>query len=124
MLGRAAGPAGQVSVELGFRALPDGEYRIADLVYVPNQRWASQDPEGYFHGAPDLVVEVLSPSNTASEMRGRKQVCLENGWIVDLDRREIEVATRDGGSITYTPGQEIIPFFGGRVAVDEIFASC
>ena len=58
-------------------------------------------------------------------MRDRKEVCLENGciefWIVDIDRREIEVATRDGGSVTYKAGQEIVPFFGGRVAVDEIF---
>lgn len=127
LLSQAAGPAGHVTLELGFRALPDGEYRIADVVYIPNERWASQDPEGHFRGAPDLVVEVLSPSNTASEMRDPKQVCLENGciefWIVDMDRRQIEVATRDGSSITYTAGQEIVPFFGGRVALDEIFAS-
>lgn len=126
LLERAAAGAGSVYVKLGFRILPDREYRIADVVCATNDRWAQQDPEGYFTGAPDLVIEILSRSNTAAEMRDKKKLCLENGsmefWIVDLNLREIEVSTRDGRFVTYKSGQEIPLFFDGHVAVDAIFA--
>lgn len=126
LLKQAAGGAGSVHVELGIRVLPDGNYRTVDVAYAPKERWAQQDPEGYFIGAPELVVEVLSPSNTATEMRDRKKLCLENGciefWVVDLALREVEVSTRDGRGVTYTSGQEIPLFFGGSIAVDAIFS--
>ena len=125
LLQKAAGESGSIYTEGPFRANPKGEFRYADLAYMSGDGWSRTDPQGYFPGSPEMVIEVLSPSNTRAEMVDRKQVCLENGciefWIVDMDRRQIEVATRDGGSITYASGQEIIPFFGGRVAVDEIF---
>jgi Uma2 family endonuclease len=126
LLKQAAGDAGSVYVEIGFQAFLDGNYRIADVAFVPTDRLKSQDPEGYFRGAPDLVIEVLSPSNTAAEMREKKKLCLENGaiqfWIADTDLREVEVCTRDGRSITYKSGQEIPLFFGGSLPVDVIFA--
>jgi Uma2 family endonuclease len=126
LLKHAAAGAGRVFLEFGFKALPDGEYRIADVVFIAEDRWNQRKDGSYFIDAPDLVIEVLSPSNTATEMRDRKKVCLENGsvefWIVDFALREIEVSTRDGHSVTYKSGQEIPLFFGGSVAVDAIFA--
>jgi Uma2 family endonuclease len=125
LLSRASGGAGSVNVELGFRAIPEGEYRIADVAYSSSGRWSLQDPEAHFRGAPELVVEVLSPSNTVTEMRDRKKVCFETGcrefWVVDMDAHEVDVAAADGRSVTYKSGQEIPLFFGGRVPVDAIF---
>jgi Uma2 family endonuclease len=78
-------------------------------------------------GAPEIVIEVLSPSNTIKKMRDRRKICLENGgrefWVVDPKRREVEVSTPDGHSITYKPGQHIPLFFaaGSSTAVDAIF---
>ena len=83
------------------------------------------DANDYLIGAPEIVVEVLSPSNTATEMLDKRNICLENGsrefWIVDTDHRQVEVSTPDGHTITYKSGQEIPLFFGGRLAVDAIF---
>lgn len=66
--------------------------------------------------APDLAVEVLSPSNTRREMERKRREYFEAGtqvvWIVDPDRRTVEVYsspeqfvelqeadTLDGGSV-------------------------
>jgi len=78
-------------------------------------------------GAPELVIEVLSPSNTAAELRAKKKLCLENGseqfWVVDEEHREIEVSTPDGRTVTYKTGQQIPLFFapGASILVDAIF---
>jgi Uma2 family endonuclease len=123
---QAAAGAGSAYVELGFRALPDGEYRRADVAWVSKGRWAEQDQEGYFRGAPDIVIEVLSPSNTMVEMLDKEKLCLENGsaefWMVDIDRRQVKVSSKNGLSVTYKSGQEIPLLFGGRMAVDAIFS--
>ena len=74
-----------------------------------------------------MVIEVLSPSNTVSEMLDREKVCLENGcqefWLVDIERRQVKVSTPDGRTLTYRAGQEIpLPLLNsGRLAVDAIF---
>jgi Uma2 family endonuclease len=123
----AAAKGSMVCMELGFVALPDFEYRRADVAYVEPARYAATDPQDFFRGAPDLVVEVLSPSNTAAEMRDKRKLCLENGsiefWLVDPIQREVEVSTPDGHSITYKSGQQILLFFAPEttLTVDSIF---
>ncbi len=125
LLKQAAGDAGLVLVELGFR-IGDRNYRVSDVAYFSRERLGAQDPRRPFYGAPDMVIEILSPSNTAADVRDRRKLCLENGsaefWVVDAGLREVEVSTPDGRSITYTSGQEIPLLFGGRAAVDAIFA--
>jgi Uma2 family endonuclease len=126
LLEQAAGESGIVEIEFGFRALPEHEYRRADVAFVSADRWRHVDPEGYFLGAPDLVIEVLSPSNSASEMLEKEKLCLENGclqfWLVDGDHRQVKVTTSDGRTVTYKSGQEIPLLFGGTLAVDAIFS--
>jgi Uma2 family endonuclease len=125
LLQNAAAETGKVATEFGFRPTLENEYLIADVAFASMERWKSTDPNGYFSGAPEIVIEVLSPSNTATEMLDKRNICLENGsrefWIVDTDHRLIEVSTPDGHTITYKSGQEIPLFFGGRLAVDSIF---
>jgi Uma2 family endonuclease len=124
LLGRTAGSAGEVGTEFGFRPRGDRDYRIADVVFLAKDRWDSIDK--YLTGSPDLVIEVLSPSNTETEIRDKQKLCLATGshefWIVDVDLREVEVSTPGGHSVIYKSGQEIPLFFGGRIAVDEIFS--
>jgi Uma2 family endonuclease len=128
LLGDAAGAAGEVSIEFGYRPLPEYHYWIADVVLVSRERWDNIPLDGYFSGVPDLVVEVLSPSNTTAEIQNKKKLCLANGarefWVVDTDHRQVEVSTPDGHTLTYKSGQEIPLFFapGARLAVDAIFA--
>ncbi len=128
LLEKAAGDAGAVDTEMAFRALPEHEYRVADVAFVSQERWRLIPRKGIMAGAPDLVIEVLSPSNTAAEMIDKKTLCLENGsrefWVVDIDHAQVEVSTPDGRGITYKSGQQIPLFFaeGAQLAVDAIFA--
>lgn len=110
-------PGGLVDIEFAFRALPQHELRVADVAFVSPERAAKIDPEDYLQGAPDLVIQILSPSNTAAELYDKEKVCLENGtkefWIVDPD----------GRTIAYSSGREIpLALLGGtQLAVDAIF---
>jgi Uma2 family endonuclease len=128
LLDQAAAGAGRAFTEVGFRALPEGEFRVADVAYASNERWTRFKTESYFLSAPELVVEVLSPSNSAAEMLDKEQICLENGcrefWIVDIDRRQVKVSTPDGHTVTYKAGQEIRVFYasGATVPVDAILS--
>src|SRR4051794_31288499 len=126
---KALAPQGAfVEYEVAFRALPEHELRVADVAFIAAERVAGIDPDDNLHGAPDLVIEVLSPSNTAAEIYDKEKLCLENGarefWVVDPDRRQVKVSTADGHTITYPSGQQIpVPLFGtAHVAVNDIFA--
>jgi Uma2 family endonuclease len=119
--------AGRVTIELGYRPVPEHEYWVADFAFISHSRYDQTPREGIFSGAPELVVEVLSPSNTAGEIRDKRKLCLENGsvefWVADPKLREIEVWTPDGRSITYRVGDQIPLFFapGSTLAVDAVF---
>jgi Uma2 family endonuclease len=120
--------AGRACTEFGFRPVPEHEYRIADVGYCSTERWNAADPKGYFAGAPDLAVEILSPSNSKKEMLDKRKLCLENGslefWVVDIEHRQIEVSTQDGRTITFESGQQIPLFFtaDAHLDVDMVFA--
>ncbi len=116
-----------VDTEFAFKPVPDSELRVADVAYVSARRLGNVDPEGYFHGVPELVIEVLSASNTASDLYDRENLCLQNGgvefWAVDPVRQQVKVSTPDRLTITYTSGQQIpLPLFGGNMLqVTDIF---
>ncbi len=124
LLESAAGDTGVVTQEMPCRPLPEDECRAADVAFISKARWGSI--EEYLFGAPELVIEVLSPSNTAGELLEKRKLCLENGsrefWAVDTRLRQVEVSTPDGHTITYKSGQESPLLFGGHLAVDAIFA--
>jgi len=122
-----AGTAGVVETEVGYRPVPENEYWVADVAFVSHERWDSIPDDGYLQSPPELVIQVLSPSNRAAEMRAKKKLCLENGskqfWVVDNVHREVEISTPDGQTITYKTGQQIPLFFApaAEIAVDAIF---
>jgi Uma2 family endonuclease len=72
-------------------------------------------------GAPDLVVEILSPGNSAKEMRDKKALYEEAGvreyWIVDPERETITRfnLTDDG------PYERPLIFVNGDLMPSEIF---
>jgi Uma2 family endonuclease len=119
----AAADSGVVRIETPYRPVPEHEAWRADVVYVAKARWNPKDQ--CFFGAPDLVIEVLSPSNKAEELIEKRNLCLENGsrefWVVNGKRRHVEVSTPDGRTVTYKSSQEIPLIFGGALTVDSIF---
>ncbi len=53
------------------------------------------DREGAVHGAADLVVEVLSPSNRDYDRNVKRKQYMERGvaelWVADADQDTVEV---------------------------------
>jgi Uma2 family endonuclease len=127
LLEQIFGQLGIVDTEVPFRALPEYELRAADVAFVSQERWDRADDDDALHGAPEIVIEVLSPSNTVRELAQYCALCLENGacefWTVDADRREIKVSTPDGLTRTYKSGGSIpLALAGGQaLAVNAVF---
>ena len=70
--------------------------RGPDVAYVAQRRVAGQlDRSKAFEGAPDLAVEVLSPTNTPAEVHAKVGDYLAAGtrsvWVVDSERRTVAV---------------------------------
>lgn len=126
LLGPLAQAKGIVTAEIPFRALPEYELRGADIAFVSHARWVSTDEDDNLEGSPELVIEILSPSNTGLEMKEKASLCLsteaEEFWIVDPKRKRITVTRRQGGTFAYEMGDRIpLPLFDGELPVDQIF---
>ena len=87
-------------------------------------------PEGC-RGAPDLVIEILSPSNTAIEMERKFTLYMEAGvreyWIVDTKNNGIKVHQFRAGIIatnTYTSVDKIsVSIFQDLdITLEQVFA--
>lgn len=74
-----------------------------DLLFVASGRTSIIDPQGAVHGAPDLVVEILSPSTAQRDLQIKRQLYSQYGvreyWIVDPDARLVEVLTHQGSGL-------------------------
>ena len=117
---------GVVASEVPFRALPEYDLRGADVAFVSRQRWDATDDEDNLRGSPELVIEVLSPSNTKRELREKAALYLSKGceefWIVDPKRHTISVTKRAGESAVYERGDRLESVvFDGSVAVTDVF---
>jgi Uma2 family endonuclease len=119
---------GAVRIEYPYRPLPEFDLRAADIAAISRARWDVIDPDDNLHGAPELVIEVKSPSNTDRQLRELAVLCLSNGalefWIVDADRKSVTVIRREGAATVFPAGTSVpLSAFGGaELAVDEIFA--
>jgi Uma2 family endonuclease len=92
-----------------------------------------EEKRGYegCRGAPDLVVEILSPSNTAIEMERKLKLYWEAGvreyWVVDPVNKGLTVYLFSNGAITTAAygstgvvPASILP--GLEITLEEIFA--
>jgi len=84
-----------VAAETGFLISrgPD-TVRAPDVGFVRAER-ATGPPRGYYPGAPDLAVEVLSPEDRSGEVREKVAEWLGAGaravWVVDPEERALVV---------------------------------
>ena len=119
----AFGRAGRAGVEFPFRPQREHQLRVADVAWISRER-LKQTFNGDLLGAPEIVVEVLSPSNTASELLDKKHLCFGAGceefWIVDPKHRFIEVERRGDAPRVYR-GSDRIPVGNTTTSVDEVF---
>lgn len=105
--------AGEVfAAETCFRLArrPD-TVRCPDVGFVTADRLPLGVQSGVFEGAPDLAVEVLSPSNSYNEMSRKTAEYLRAGgrqvWIVDPDARTVTTHTA-GGLPRFLEGDDVL----------------
>lgn len=113
--------AGRSVTEISFllRRRPDLT-RCPDVAFLTAARLVDGFTNGIFEGAPDLAVEVLSPSNTPSDVRRKVDDYLRYGsrlvWVVDSTARSVVVHTRGGlprtlRSADVLDGGDVLPGF-------------
>lgn len=127
-------------------AYPHGTYRIAPTgvhlddqnVVEPDVFWISDANQGcrlidgkYWQGAPDLVVEVLSPSTARidrdAKFRLYEQYGVREYWLVDADAQFVEVYQLVGKKFErrgfYGAGETLVAAVldDTAIKVDQIF---
>ena len=82
------------AAETGY-ILDPGTTLAPDVGFVAAARVPDKLPDGYVPFAPDLAVEVVSPTNTAAEMRDKIEKYLQHGtqlvWVVYPDKQKVDV---------------------------------
>lgn len=124
--------------ELGFLLGADGMARLSPgLVHIPDVSFVSWDRVGQRHVpdgamldlAPDLAVEILSPSNTAKEMRDKLddyfRTAVSLVWYVEPRSKTIEVFSSPSEKQTLSESDvldrgDVLP--GLQIPVKDVFA--
>jgi Uma2 family endonuclease len=111
--------------ETGFILFPDQEtVRSPDAAFVAGDR-LERPPQGFIPLAPDLAVEVLSPSDRMAEALGKVGMYLDAGvrlvWLVDPTTRTVTVyrpnaAPETLGGGDHLVGGDVLPGFALPVA--------
>ncbi len=81
--------------------------RMPDVSFVSNARLDQPDVAGMLYdGAPDLAVEILSESNTPTQIAQKIREYLGAGgravWVIDIDARTLTVHTADAPPLVLT----------------------
>lgn len=114
--------------------------RQPGVLFISQERFGSRDPldpgaldPGALDPAPELVVEVLSPSDTKAVLSGKlrdfRWVDVTECWIVNLEAQTVEVLRlspeREETAAVYQTGEFVQPavFLELSAAVAEIFAA-
>lgn len=118
-LGRVTGADGGYIVS--------GERYIPDMAYISYARQPQPSREAWNPNAPDLAVEVLSPTDEPSNLRIKIVNYLRAGttvWVVDPNKQQVETYIPDMAPQTLTvvdtlTGGALLPDF--ELAVKDIF---
>ncbi len=119
LLDAAGAQVGEADTEFAFR-LEDHQYRIVDVAFLRFEDWAALKSQDYSTRAPELVIEILSPSNTATEMNEKRKrpsaspaVRGNSGSSTPITATSASPPQTDGHGTTYKSGQQIPLLFGG-----------
>jgi Uma2 family endonuclease len=108
--------------------LKSGNKRSPDFSFVAKDRLQGLEelPDGFLEGAPDLAVEILSPSNTVEEIHDKLVEYFDNGaqlvWVIHPKEHYVLVyrssvqPDRLLKSTDLLDGEDIIPGFTLPVA--------
>ena len=103
--------------------------RAPDVAFVRRDRVPGKLPREYFEGPPDVAVEVLSPSDSASAIHEKAEEWLTSGcrevWLIDPQRKVASQCTWVDQAIVRRPverlASELLPGF--QLLVEQLFES-
>ena len=105
--------------------------RAPDVAYYSAERMSPDATiPGYAEIVPNLVVEIVSPNDTVSEMNDKARMWIDTGvslvWVVWPNWQTVEVHRRDEGIIELSgdavlEGADVVPGFA--VPITNIFGS-
>lgn len=122
--------------DLGYVTGADGGYNISDensfapdVAFISKTRQPELPRRGYNPIPPDLAVEVISPSDSYTDVSKKVATYLRNGtqmvWVFDPGTELVAVHTSDGaktlGKDDVLEGGDVLPGF--RLPVSKIFRS-
>jgi Uma2 family endonuclease len=89
--------------EIGYKLGTDPpSWIVPDASLLLASRDKEADRDGYFVGAPELAVEVISPSESAVDVERKVELLLAHGsqivWVVYAKTRTVRVFLADGTS--------------------------
>ena len=106
--------------------------RAPDISFIPKARLQKlgikRTSRKFFPGAPDLAIEVLSPSNTRKEINERLEDFFASGtqiaWLIDPETESVEIChsvtqRQNLGLGTELDGEHLLPGF--RYPIAELF---
>lgn len=98
------------SAETAFR-LNTRTVRAPDVAFVRAKRLYEDEDPAAFDGAPDLVVEVVSPGDAATEIQAKVEQWLQAGaravWVVFPSGPRLQLHLPDGSGRTLGPDDEV-----------------
>lgn len=90
---RKGGKCSVMQSPSGVRLFNEDKNYVEPDLYVACDR--SKFSKNTYNGAPDMVVEVLSPSSTSRDMVLKYNLYMESGvqeyWVVDIDSKRVNV---------------------------------
>jgi Uma2 family endonuclease len=115
------------AAETGFKLQTNPDTILApDAAFVRAERIGDGPlPVRYFDGAPDLVVEVVSPSDTVTRVQQKVQSWLSHGtqlvWVVEPATQTVTVYRPDGSARVLQrqdtlDGETVLPGFSYPLA--------
>ena len=121
---------GRVYIELDV-VLSDSDTVRPDIIFVSRER-VHIITEDNVQGAPDLVVEIRSPSTARQDWTVKRELYARHGvreyWVVDPEAGTVAVLLPDGGELkvagVYGEGDTLTSttMEGFAVALSDIFA--
>lgn len=105
---------------------------IPDLIFITHERCDEilNQTDGKFHGAPELVIEILSPGrvNARRDLKIKRELYEIFGvpeyWVIKPQEKEIEVFQLGTASKTYTENEilktVLLPKF--KLKIKQLFA--
>jgi len=125
-----ANQAGLILSEAGFKISEEPPSWVQpDVCFLKMERVRATGAAEYFLGAPELAVEIVSPSETAEMLHHKIDLLLGAGslavWAVHIPRRKVRVYLPDGSSFCrgiddVLTMPEVLP--GWELPVAKIFA--